>query len=279
MRTTAALALVVAAGVTFDAAAQMVTPPPAAKPKEEYTPPPPPPEPAARPVTTTEPAEPAEPAFDPSTVEFEPIYTRDADGRVVPPAGVVEVAAILNNPLIGDDIRIVIDELLKERERRAETVVIGSPREAIEVALGVVDTMDFAERSTVENIARVAQELQMGGGVIADMLNQGVLTDQARAMSIYIWQDYNEAMTAQLAADFAESEEANALLNAQSRFLMGASMEEVEFAFDRVARRALMRLETAEAKEALNLDGDAFRAAAGEVLDALSDEQLDEVFQ
>lgn len=277
MRTNAALALVVLAGITVDAAAQMVTPPPAPKPKEEYIPPserqtPPP-------TRAIQPAQAAEPAFDPSTVEFEPIYTRAEDGTVVAPAGAIEVAAIMNNPLIDEDIRFVIEELLKERQARAEAVVIASPREAIELALGVVDTMDFADRSTVENVARVAQELQLGGGVIADLMSQGVLTEQARAMSVHIWQDYNRAVTAELAEKFADSEEPNALLNAQSRFLMGASMQEIELAFDRVARRAMMKLENAEARQALNLEGQSFRRAAGAVLGRLSDERLQEVFQ
>lgn len=275
MKRTNALALVLLAGVSFDAAAQMVTPPPAPKPKEEYTPPP-----QREPVRpTTRPAEPAEPAFDPTTVEFEPIYTRDADGNIVAPEGAVEFAAIRNNPLIGDDISFLIEELLVERNARAESIVIGSSREAIELAMGIVDQMDFGDRTTVEEVARVAQELQIGAGAIADLVNQGVLTDQARAMSVHIWQDFNQAMTAELAAKFEDAEEPNALLNAQSRYLMGASMQEIDLAFDRVARRALEQLDNPEAKAALELEGVEFRRAAGAILDRLSDERLEEVFQ
>ncbi len=281
MQRTHALALVVLAGVGFDAAAQMVTPAPAPKPKEEYVPPAQrePARPAARPAQPTQPTtQPAEPAFDPSTVEFEPIYTLDADGTIVPPEGAVEIAAIMNNPLIDEEVRFLIEELLKEREQQAEALVIANPREAIELGGGIIETMDFGDRTTVEQIARVAQELQLGGGAIADLMNLGVLTEQSRAMSVHIWQDYNHAVTAELAARHEGSEEPNALLNAQSRFLMGASMQEVELAFDRVARRALERLETNEARQALNLEGQRFRRAAAEVLSDLSDEQLAEVF-
>ena len=56
--------------------------------------------------------------------------------------------------------------------------------------------MDFADRETVNEVARVAQELQMGDGIIADLANQGLLTDQARMMSVHIWQNYNQAVTA-----------------------------------------------------------------------------------
>ncbi len=279
MRTKAAVALLVLAGVSFEAVAQVVTPPPAPKPKEEYVPPSERPAPAPPPRPTTQPAQPAQPQFDPTTVEFEPIYTRAEDGTIIVPEGSVEVAAIMNNPLIDDDIKFVIEELLKERETRAEGVVTENAREAIEYALGVVDRMDFGDQSTVQDVARVAQELQMGDGAIADLSNQGVLTDQARAMSVHIWQDYNQAMTASLAERFAEAEDQNALLNAQSRFLMGVSMEEIGLAFDRVARRALGQLDSPEAGEALGLAGTEFRAAAGAILDRLSDERLAEVFQ
>lgn len=277
MRSTNALALALSAGLSFGAAAQMVTPPPPPTPEEEYTPPAERERPAPPPVTRA--AEPAEPAFDPSTVEFEPIFGRDENGKIIHPTDAIEVVAIRNNPLIGDDIRFVIDELLIERGKRAETVVIGAPREAIEVALGIIDTMDFGDRSTVENVARVATELQLDGGVIADLAKQGVLTEQARLMSVHMWQDYNRAVNIELAETFADSEEPNALLNAQSRYLMGASMQEIQLAFGRVARRALMQLETAEAKEALNLEGQAFREAAGEILSQLDDERLAEVFR
>ncbi|MEL6499411.1 MAG: hypothetical protein AAFZ67_00425 [Planctomycetota bacterium] len=275
MRTSAALAVVLAAGVSASAVAQMVTPAPPPKPEEEYTPPPQrePVRPVARP------AEPAEPAFDPTTVEFEPIFSTGDDGTIVHPEGAVEYAAIRNNPLIDDDVRFLIDELLIERDAKAEAVVIGSPREAIELGLGIVETMDFGDRTTVENIARVAQELQMGGGAIADLANQGVLTDQARAMSVHIWQTYNQAVTAELTARFEGSEEPNALLNAQSRYLMGASMQEIDLAFDRVARRALERLDNPEAGTALNLEGVEFRRVAAAILDRLSDERLAKVFQ
>lgn len=279
MRTNAAIALVLLAGLSADAVAQVVTPPPAPKPKEEYTPPAERPAPPPRPSRPEQQTQNAEPAFDPTTVEFEPIYTTAEDGTITGPEGVVEVAAVMNNPLVDEDIKIVIEELLAERREQAEQVVIANPREAIEFASGVIDRMDFADRATVEAVASVAQELQMGEGVIADLANQGVLTEKARLMSVHIWQDYNKAVTASLTARLGDSEEPNALLNAQSRFLMNVSMEEIAFAFDRVARRALERLDSEAASDALELEGTEFRRAAGEVLGELSDERLDEVFR
>jgi hypothetical protein len=273
MRTNAAVALVLFAGMSAQAAAQIVTPAPAPKPKEEYTPPPPPaPRPAARPA-----AEPAQPEFDPSTVEFEPIYTRTDDGEIVPVHPVVEVAAIMNNPLVDEDIRIVIDELIKERQSRAETIIRSNPRDAVAFGAGVVDRMDFANRATVEEVAAVAQNLQMGDGVIVDLAKQGVLTDQARMMSLHIWQDYNQAKTAALAEKYAEAEDPNALLNEQSRFLMNVSMQEIAQAFDRVARSALGELDSPEAEAALKLDGIEFRREAAAILGRLDDDRLDEV--
>lgn len=276
MRTNAAVALVVLAGFSASAAAQMVTPPPAPKPKEEYTPPPerqtPTPPPTTRTTTTT-----AEPAFDPTTVEFEPIFTRNEDGTIEGPDRLVEAAAIMNNPLVDEEIRPLIEELIDERRARAVTVVTNSPREAIEFAQGVVDRMDFADRETVNEVARVAQELQMGDGIIADLANQGLLTDQARMMSVHIWQNYNQAVTASLAEQYGDSDDPNALLNAQSRFLMNVSMEEIGAAFDCVARGALERLDSPEAEAALKLEGTEFRREAGAILSRLSDERLAEV--
>ncbi|MEO1583445.1 MAG: hypothetical protein AAFR96_02600 [Planctomycetota bacterium] len=273
MRPNVAAACVLFAGLSGQAAAQVVTPPPAPKPKEEYTPPPPPaPRPAAQPREV-------EPAFDPSTVEFDPIYTRDDEGTIVGPEGNVEVAAVLNNPLVAEDVRPIIEELLKERDAQAEEIVIREPRAAIEYAGGVVDRMDFAERATIEAVSTVAQALQLGDGVIVDLANQGLLSEQGRIMSVHIWQDYNKAVTAELAATFPDSEEPNALLNAQSRYLMNTSMQEIGLAFDRVARRALARLDSPEAEAALAIEGDGFRAEAGSVLGRLSDERLAEVMQ
>lgn len=276
MRSNAAVTLVLLAGFASGVAAQVVTPPPAAKPKEEYTPPattpaPPP----SRPTATR----PAEEQFDPSTVEYEPIYTRNDDGTITGPEGLAEVAAITNNPLVDEDVKIIIDELLADRAKRAEQVVISNPNEAIEYAAGVVDRMDIGDRPTIEAVARVAQELQMGDGVIADLANQGLLTQKARDMSLHIWRDYDQAFSTSLAMIYADDENPNAMFNARSRFLMNASMHEVGEAFDRVARRALESLGNSDAQAALAMDGTEFRREAAAVLGGLDEAKLAEVFK
>jgi hypothetical protein len=248
--------------LAMETAGQVVTPPPAPRPKEVYTPPPPPPPP---------------PAFDPTTVDFEPIYGRDEDGSLVLPARPAEIAAVLANPLLPEDIRPVVEALLAERNKQLEVLIVQNPREALTYAGGAMDRLDVSNQDSLSAAAEIAQKLSPRVGPIKYLSDQGVITPEMQAMSLHIWQDLYQTVLADLTKQAEGSSDTNELLNLQSRFLMNVSLAETGEAFDRLARQALQVLDNPEAAAALELSGLAFRQEAGAILSRLSDERLNEV--
>ncbi|MGP1273337.1 MAG: hypothetical protein ACTS22_08375 [Phycisphaerales bacterium] len=257
----AVIAAGVAAGLAVGSAhGQLVTPPPPARPVETYTPPPPPP--------------PPEPVFDPSAIEFTPIYTRDADGKIVGPDGPPEIASLRNNPLIPEDLWPVVEALLEERAARYDLRVVQNPRLAVRLAAGETEEFDVSDTTTIERISELARALGPEAGPVREIAMQGVITEDMSQMSMYIWRDYSQAQIAEFVMSTRDSEDENAALNLQSRFLLRVSMAEALEAFDRVARRALEAEGSDEAKRIVALQGEAFRAAAVEYLGAMDDDTL-----
>ncbi|MEM9166949.1 MAG: hypothetical protein AAGB48_07965 [Planctomycetota bacterium] len=272
-RASVAVALALAAG---SGSGQIVTPAPPPQPEPNYTPiadrPPPPIRQAAAP------AEPAEPAFDPSTVEFEPIY-RVENGALIRPEEGGELASLKANPLIPDDLRPVIDALLEDRVRAMYNVIIVNPREAVRLAQGEARTIDVGDRASLEAVAQLAREFGPQGGAITTMLQQGVITDDMAQMSRHIWQDYSQAASASIMERFRDAEDPNDQLREQARFLMNESLTGAYNAIETVFRQVLGGLGTPDAAEALALEGDAFLEAAGNLLSERSDEELTELFR
>lgn len=273
---TALLALALSAGTIPSASAQTVLPPPPARPPlPEYVPP------SQRPQrpAQAQPTQPAKSSFDPSTVEFTPIWTMGSDGSIQGPREHYELAAIRSNPLVTEDVWDFVEALLEERDREMELVAQAHPRQCIDAVTTVIPGFDIMDESTRSPLSDIAIALNQPGGLIGYLSEQGLLTPEMTQMSHYIAMDYTQNVMNGIKASQPEGTPDSTVTTLQSRFLVRQGLAEPLRGFGRLARRAIEADPSlvTNAGELLAIEGDAFIDAAAAALAPLSDEDLKRV--
>lgn len=274
---TALLALALASGSAQSASAQAVLPPPPARPPlPEYVPPSQRPQ---RPAPAAQQTQPAKSSFDPSTVEFAPIWTMGSDGSIQGPQEHYELAAIRSNPLLTEDVWDFVEALLVEREREMELVAQAHPRQCIDAVTTVIPGFDIMDESTRSPLSDIAIALNQPGGLIGYLSEQGLLTPEMTQMSHYIAMDYTQGVMNGIKASQPEGTPDSTVTTLQSRFLVRQGLAEPLRGFGRLARRAIEADPSlvTNADDLLALEGDAFIDAAAAALAPLPDEDLKRV--
>ncbi len=269
------VAITIGAGMALSADAQTTLPPPPERPAlPEYVPPAKRERPQANPGQARQ--NQAAPKFDPTTVEFEPIWHALDDGTIVGPDGYYEVAALKNNPLIDEDLWSFIEVLLEDRHKEMELVAQAHPRECVVAVTTAITQFDVRDESSRIPLANVSLALNQPGGVIGYLAEQGIISPEMSTMSHHIAMDYTRNTMAGIEASLPEGTEPLVIVNHQSKFLVRQGLAEPLMAFGRLARRAIESdpslVENAE--ELLALEGDAFVDASAAALAHLSDEEL-----
>lgn len=267
-----ALALATTAGT---AAGQLTLPPAGPRPERpEYIPP------AERQQRAAQQQAAAKSNFDPSTVEFEPIYTVAEDGSIIEPVEHYEIAALRNNPLIDEELWEFIDVLLEEREEEMEVVVHVYPRECIEAVTTVIPNFDVRDESTRIPLGDITNAINQPSGLIAWLGEQGILTEDIQQMTHYISTDYTQAIMGYLKESAPEDFEELEVVNLQAHFLVRQGLAEPLRGFGRLARRVVeSHPELVEnPEELLKLKGDKFVDAVAKALAPLEDVVLTQLF-
>lgn len=271
--------LTIIAGTAMHAGAQSALPPPPPRPAlPEYVPlserpqrPAAPQEQAPQPQQAQ-----AEPAFDPTTVDFDPIWTAGADGAIVGPDTYPELAAIENNPLIDEDQRDFVEALIEVREAEMELVAQAHPRVCIDAVTKAIPNFDVSIEATRVPLGDVAVKLNQPQGLIDTLAEQGVLSPEMASMSHYIAMDYTRSTLESIPATLPEAASKDKITSAQSRVLIRQGLSEPLAAFGRLARRAIEAdpslVENAD--QLLTIEGEAFIEAAAYALAPLPEDRL-----
>lgn len=268
------VALLLAAGLAPLASAQTLLPPPPARPERpEYVPP------SQRPAPAAQPAQPARPAFDPTTVQFTPIWTAGDDGSIRGPGEYYEIAAIRNNPLVDADVMDIIDALLEDRAREMELVALSNARVCVDALTTVIPGFDVSDESTRTPLGVVATALAQPGGLVGYLAEQGLLSPEMTQMSNFIGMNYTQALLAEVLTSAPEGASQDQITTLQSQFLIRHGLSEPLLGLGRLARRAIEADPSLvqNPDELLALDGDAFVDAAAYALAHLADDELKHV--
>lgn len=262
-----------AAAIPSAAAQSTLPPPPKRPPLPEYVPPTQRERPNANPN-----ANPTQPKFDPSKVEFEPIWTVNDDGSVTGPDEFYEVAALRNNPLIDEDLWSFIEVLLEDRNKEMEFVALAHPRVCVDALTHVIEEFDVNDAPTRTALGDVAQALNQPGGFIGYLVEQGMITQDMGVMSQYIASEYTLKVMQGIKADMPDASQDD-VTSVQSQFLITQGLLEPLMGFGRLARRAIEANPDLvdNADQILALKDDAFNKAAAEALAPLSNEELKKV--
>ncbi|HED53036.1 MAG TPA: hypothetical protein ENJ00_02390 [Phycisphaerales bacterium] len=260
--------LVVSVGLAGAVGAQVTLPPPAPRPEmPEYVPP-------------SQRVDEEEPAFDPSSVEFDPIWTLDEDGKVVGPDGLAEIAALRHNPLITEDLFPIIETILEDRAKEMDTKVFVYPRKAIDALTGAIDNFDVRKEDTRNVMGEIANSLNVSEGLVSWLRDQGLITEEMSMVSFNIMQDYTKRTMDQIAASMPDADQLD-LISHQSRFLVRLGLQEPLSAFGRLSRKVLeLHPDVVEnAAELLELKGRDFLDEVAKALKPLDDDQLKALFK
>lgn len=267
--------LILGAGSALHAGAQSTLPPPPPRPAmPEYVPPSQRPAPAqARPAR---PADQARPAFDPKTVEFEPIWSTGDDGSFIGPDTYAELAALRNNPLISQDQWDFVQALIDEREAEMELVAQSHPRACVEALTSAIAAFDINDQASRTRLADIALVLNQPRGIIDTIAEQGVLSPEMAAMAHHITMDFTFGALNAIPASLGEDANPDEVTNLQSRFLMRQGLTEPLAAFGRLARRAIeANPSLVDNPDALlAIKGNAFIDEAARALAPLDDDTL-----
>jgi hypothetical protein len=270
-----ALALATTAGT---AASQLTLPPTSAKPERPaYVPPA---ERAQQQQQATEDATPPKSTFDPSSVEFEPVYTTADDGTITGPIEHYEIAALRNNPLIDEDLWEFLDLLLEDRAQEMEVVTHVYPRQCIDAVTTVIPAFDVRDESTRTPLGDITNVINQPMGLIAWLDTQGVITEDMQMMSHHIATDYTQVMMADIKANAPDGLEELEIVNLQAHFLVRQGLAEPLRGFGRLARRVIEAHPEVvkNPNELLVLKGDKFVDEAAKALAPLEDIVLTQLF-
>ena len=218
--------------------------------------------------------------FDPTSVEYTPVYTVADDGSIIGPIEHYEIMALRNNPLIDDDLWDFLDVLLADREEEMEIVAHVYPRVCIDAVTTVIPGFDIVDESTRIPLGDITNAINQPTGLIAWLQTQGVLTAEMQQMSHHISTDYTQAAMTNLKetapSDFDELQ----ITNLQARFLVRQGLAEPLRGFGRLARRVIIAHPglVENQAELLELQGDAFVDAVAKALSVQTDEELMKLF-
>lgn len=224
-------------GVSALAFGQMVTPPPATQPTApefELAPPPAPPPPIEPPpVQTARPRTPREPLPD---LPYESLVKRDAAGALLPLNEPIEILALRRNPMLDDQTRARVEEVLLERRTLAEQRVLEHFDLIRQIDEGAIERTDFSNRIAAQQVVAAFEPLVAAPWVdlMRDLRGRNVLTSLQSRFNGRIVQEY---LDAQLPAPDpqAPDEEKIAWSATQLRSVYARSFDE-----HRVAYRALL---------------------------------------
>lgn len=271
------IALTITAGSALGASAQSTLPPPPKRPPlPDYVPPSE--RPQVKPPVAQNPRANL-PKFDPSSIEYEPIWHTTDDGTVVGPSEYYELAALKANPMIDKDQWEFIEVLLEDRNREMELVAQAHPRACVDAVTTVIRDFDITDESTRVPLGDIALVLNQPGGMIGFLSEQGVISEEATVMTHHIAMDFTHNMMAGIAQSQPEGTSLDDTTSAQSRFLMRQGLAEPLMGFGRLARQAIESNPSLveNADDVLSKEGEEFITAAGWALAPLSDEELQRV--
>lgn len=255
------------------AAAQLTIPPSAPRPERpEYVP---------LSERQQQSANPGRPAFDPSSIDFKPIYTIADDGSIIHPAEHYEIAAVRNNPLVDEELWEFIEVLLEEREEELAIIAHQYPNQAIQAITSLIPNFDITKESTRVELAEVTSVLTQPTGLIPWLAEQGILTQEMVAMSQHIATDYTQATMQHITANAPEGASADDITSLQARFLVKSGIAEALYAFGRLAREVIENNPEIvdNPDELLAKQGREFVDAAAYALKPVDDEKLNTLFE
>lgn len=269
------VALTIGAAASLHAGAQSTLPPPPKRPSlPEYVPP----AKRERAPANTNQARPnnTAPKFDPTKVEFTPIWKRLDDGTVVGSDDYYEIAAIKNNPLVDEDLWSFIEVLLEDRQKEMEFVAQAHPRECVKALTTAIANFDINDQASQRVVGEIAMALNQPGGFIGYLVEQGMISQEMGTMSHHIASDYTTNMINGISENAPEGATNDDITNLQSKFLLRHGLSEQLEAFGRLARRAIESNPSLveNANDILALEGNEFLNAVAAALAPLSDEEL-----
>jgi len=139
---------------------QVAPPPPPAPPRTpEYVPPPPPPvlPPSERPTRNPRLERPAPDPVD--TMPFESLIQRDADGRVLPLAEPLELAALRKCALVSEDDWANLNIALAERRARVNKSVVDNLDLVLGIEGGLIETVDVMKLEQLKSVSESVRAL------------------------------------------------------------------------------------------------------------------------
>lgn len=221
-----AASVILAAGTT---AAQVVTPPPGPRPAfPEYIPPAPP-----------EPTFDSFDGLDPNlyqNVEYESIVKRDDDGNLVI-YDTPDLEALLAAPVVPDEVWPIIEVVLQERRERMIRHVASNVAGAIEIQLGIVDTLNMDDPTTIQNIIQYTQPISPREPILAELARSGAVDSPTQRLAGRIYGEYQSAHFQRIDAEYASGERQKYadVNSAKAAFLLNEGIRESMAIFEELA--------------------------------------------
>ncbi|MCH7791100.1 MAG: hypothetical protein IID31_02325 [Planctomycetes bacterium] len=133
---------------------------------------------------------------------FVPLVRQDADGREIPIVGLIAIAALKHNPLVGAETIEAARPIVVEWVDRLDLMVIDNIDMVLEVEAGFFQTLDFAVQEGVM-AAGVYRNALMPKPSLLDqyLFSKGVLTTAQRSFNAKLLGGYVRAKTISISAD------------------------------------------------------------------------------
>jgi hypothetical protein len=148
-----------------------------------------------------------------------------------------DFAALQAAPVIPDEVWPIIDSLLEERRERLMRQVASNVSSAIEIQLGVIETLDMNNPATVQNIVQYTQPVSPREPILAELARAGVVDSPTQRLAGRIYGEYQAAHFAQLDADFAtgEPQPSPDVNSAKATYLLNEGIRESMAIFEELA--------------------------------------------
>lgn len=127
----------------------------------------------------------------PTTPHFDPLWTKGADGKIVPLSGVLEARAIMNNPLMDSAAREKARAAAEDWQADVNQLAVDNLDflEKIDEG-GLIDKLDFNNSDEVRYISQIMVPFMSTGPLSTRLQNKGAMSGEQANVNQIIVNDY-----------------------------------------------------------------------------------------
>lgn len=198
---------------------------------------------------------------NPAQVKFESLVRYDAQGRVIPLDGIMDIYALHRNPTIDEATWSAITPVLVEWMGDVDQSVIDNLDFIEKLDGGLLNTVDVMDMNTNRMVMEMMMQFLAIGPATTILEQRGVLTRLQSQVNTNIYNDYLQKMLDQTGADaqkqaatLPEGERDTAVVNARSRFIFGLMWRDARVSYARQLDEAAPNLDRIIADMKLDKD-------------------------